>query len=784
MRHGQEEDPGLPVEPGQAHAAGHTQVPAVRRVQRHPRPQLQEQGLWGRVPDGARGGGRGPKKAGAEVVRLVTDGGGGGRGGGGAGAGRRCSRSGSGEGPEQRGRGAGADGHGHRHGGRAVLTRVSLGRCFLSACRQGRGGGRPRRSPAPAAAREPLRAREAGHGLPRPGHAPPAEELGAGRPPGLRPGAGGPVAAGRRVAGPLVQRVSRGTLVVKCHVTESHPLGLLHLSVGAGRGPEPGGAGALPLRLPGGRAGSAGAGAGAGARGGRVSGRGQGPGRSRPLPLAPEACLHFFACVCAFASDDKLAAEFSAFLNYDTNGVQVSLDCSMLCSSPQQQSDPGGHHRSKKLRMEDPGLVTAPTLAVREGSSAPALRKGGQRKHPISTAPKNSADVQPVHESHVSLPFRQWLSNTPYQTMHFHLDVKGGNCRVMVMMMMMVVVVVVVVMMVVVAVKMIMLVVVVMMVMIMVVVVMVMMMVVVVVVMMLVVVAVMMVMMVVVVVMMVMIMVVMVMMMVMMMVVVAVMMMMMMMMMMVVVVVVMMVMMVVAVIMVVAVMMVVVVMVMMMMMVVVAVMMMMMMTMTCFVQESLSRWCSTSLSLSSTLYSSACPSDPRRGGCPTPPQRLCGNDALPLGTFSKYTWHITNLLQVKRIFDTQELPLELTQSFVKNRDGSFSPFRCQEAPPSLWPRVRAGGPAPGHPAPGAAHLPQSPSSSEQKEATPFVIEWIPDILPRSRVGELRIRRVRAPARAPARRPARGLRGAPSPRAPTPPPPPPRPSLEIIRVAVP
>ena len=30
-------------------------------------------------------------------------------------------------------------------------------------------------------------------------------------------------------------------------------------------------------------------------------------------------------------------------------------------------------------------------------------------------------------------------------------------------------------------------------------------------------------------------------------------------------------------------------------------------------------------------------------------------DALPLGTFTKYTWHITNILHVKQIFDTQEV---------------------------------------------------------------------------------------------------------------------------------
>jgi hypothetical protein len=27
-------------------------------------------------------------------------------------------------------------------------------------------------------------------------------------------------------------------------------------------------------------------------------------------------------------------------------------------------------------------------------------------------------------------------------------------------------------------------------------------------------------------------------------------------------------------------------------------------------------------------------------------------DALPLGTFTKYTWSLTNILQVKQIFDT------------------------------------------------------------------------------------------------------------------------------------
>ena len=36
-------------------------------------------------------------------------------------------------------------------------------------------------------------------------------------------------------------------------------------------------------------------------------------------------------------------------------------------------------------------------------------------------------------------------------------------------------------------------------------------------------------------------------------------------------------------------------------------------------------------------------------------------DALPLGTFTKYSWSITNVLHVKAIFDTHLLPLEISR---------------------------------------------------------------------------------------------------------------------------
>lgn len=47
-------------------------------------------------------------------------------------------------------------------------------------------------------------------------------------------------------------------------------------------------------------------------------------------------------------------------------------------------------------------------------------------------------------------------------------------------------------------------------------------------------------------------------------------------------------------------------------------------------------------------------------------------DALPLGTFSKYTWHITNILQVKQILDTPEVRVYFYSSgrTERGREGS------------------------------------------------------------------------------------------------------------------
>lgn len=116
-------------------------------------------------------------------------------------------------------------------------------------------------------------------------------------------------------------------------------------------------------------------------------------------------------------------------------------------------------------------------------------------------------------------------------------------------------------------------------------------------------------------------------------------------------------------------------------------------------------------------------------------------DALPLGTFTKYTWHITNILLVKQIFDTPEMPLELTRSFVENFDGSYDVYEhSKDEMKGLAENFKKTNKSPLiKPLELKTILKVGNTSPDQKEPTPFIIEWIPNILPKSYVGELRIK---------------------------------------------
>ncbi|KAM9794260.1 uncharacterized protein C2orf42 homolog isoform X1 [Syngnathus typhle] len=341
--------------------------------------------------------------------------------------------------------------------------------------------------------------------------------------------------------GPLVQRVSKDTLVVKCRPDSAHALGLLHLTVGGGVGPSNV------------------------AKGGRRTRRAtqqQAAFHCACRPQTAEAscatdhpdpshpCLHFYACVCAFASDEKLASEFATFISSATTGIVPTPTGKVLvpCERP-------------------PPLPTEPLRYLHKA-----------KKPRPDEAP--SAGTQMVDEGSMSLSFYQWLAGVTeriQQTMHYQFDGKPDP-------------------------------------------------------------------------------------------------------------------------------------------------------LVYYIPQQFFNALQHRLSLGSK----------RR--LPNFTTVLENNDGVPQGSLSKYTWHITNLALVKRIFDTPELQLELTQSFVRNMDGSYSRFHCPQPPPEPAPAdgIRTDRTLPIRPMELQTFLKVGPGSDDPEEPGPFVIEWTPDVLPRCHMGKLRI----------------------------------------------
>ncbi|XP_073333497.1 uncharacterized protein C2orf42 homolog [Pagrus major] len=438
--------------------------------------------------------------------------------------------------------------------GATLLTRINLGRCFVPSCRQGQRSNQSESESAVASSKQSSDSLCI--------HIKQAIECHSRATPltlksSVLEGLQASIQAREELwrlatesPGPLVQRVSRDTLVVKCHTDSQHPLGLLHLTVGAG-GLSEGvkserrsreqqhGVFHCACQVSSKRSK-------AGVDGGGGSTNAQPP----PSSVTSQPCLHFYACVCAFASDEKLASEFAAFINYTPSGVQQSPTSRVISPSekPLHQAETfNSHHKTKKLRLDD----------------------------------SLSGSNQAVDERTVTMGFHQWLSSVTeriHQTMHYQFD---GKPQPLVY----------------------------------------------------------------------------------------------------------------------------------------------------HIPQDFFNALQHRLSLGS-----------KKKRLPNFTTAFVRNDGLPLGSFSKYTWHITNLMQVKRIFDTPELPLELYQSFVKNVDGSYSRFRCPDPPPEpeLPEGFRTDRPQAIRPMELRTFLKVGPGSADQKEASPFVIEWIPDVLPRCQMGELRI----------------------------------------------
>ncbi|XDB55380.1 hypothetical protein ABFV05_008996 [Capra hircus] len=361
--------------------------------------------------------------------------------------------------------------------------------------------------------------------------------------------------------GPLVQRITKNILVVKCKASQKHSLGYLHTSF-----VQKIGAKSLPER--------------------RFFCSCQTLKSHKSNASKDEAvqrCIHFFACICAFASDETLAQEFSDFLNFDSSGLKEVIVPQLGChsESPVSACESTTSKPKKRKKEEVSGAQTNSSLLPPDAVSS-NLRKSGLKKPVVASSLKRQACGQLLDEAQVTLSFQDWLASVTeriHQTMHYQFD---GKPEPLVF----------------------------------------------------------------------------------------------------------------------------------------------------HIPQSFFDALQQRISIGSA-----------KKRLPNSTTAFVRKDALPLGTFSKYTWHITNILQVKQILDTPEMPLEITRSFIQNRDGTYELFKCPkvevESIAETYGRIEKQPVL--RPLELKTFLKVGNTSPDQKEPTPFIIEWIPDILPQSKIGELRIK---------------------------------------------
>ncbi|KAG3267157.1 hypothetical protein H1C71_034583 [Ictidomys tridecemlineatus] len=361
--------------------------------------------------------------------------------------------------------------------------------------------------------------------------------------------------------GPLVQRITKNILVVKCKASQKHSLGYLHTSF-----VQKISAKSLPER--------------------RFFCSCQtlkSHKSSSSKEEAAQRCIHFFACICAFASDETLAQEFSDFLNFDSSGLKEIIVPQIGCHSESSISACESTASKPKKRKKDEvsGAQMNNSLMPPDAVSS-NLRKSGLKKPVVASSLKRQACGQLLDEAQVTLSFQDWLASVTeriHQTMHYQFD---GKPEPLVF----------------------------------------------------------------------------------------------------------------------------------------------------HIPQSFFDALQQRISIGSA-----------KKRLPNSTTAFVRKDALPLGTFSKYTWHITNILQVKQILDTPEMPLEITRSFIQNRDGTYELFKCPkvevECIAETYGRIEKQPVL--RPLELKTFLKVGNTSPDQKEPTPFIIEWIPDILPQSKIGELRIK---------------------------------------------
>eukprot|EP00057_Strongylocentrotus_purpuratus_P035157 XP_797929.3 PREDICTED: uncharacterized protein C2orf42 [Strongylocentrotus purpuratus] len=222
--------------------------------------------------------------------------------------------------------------------------------------------------------------------------------------------------------GPLVQRVSKNIMVVKCKAQQTPQLGFLHFSFSE----SPKKKGSVEHRF-------------------HCSCR-QFKNFKHSTEDSKKKCVHFYACICAFASEDALTKEFKYFISMDEakddvpdpsqGSVQITIiDGQLTTTSPETVSMaitmPG--LQSKKRRKDDTlAQASSALLTLQEGATSPAKktapsrRSGGPAPDPDQSF--NKGVPQPLVEALVEGPtvsFNHWLGSVTErinQTMHYQFE--------------------------------------------------------------------------------------------------------------------------------------------------------------------------------------------------------------------------------------------------------------------------------------------------------------------------------------------------------------------------
>ncbi|KAK9502065.1 hypothetical protein O3M35_012668 [Rhynocoris fuscipes] len=129
------------------------------------------------------------------------------------------------------------------------------------------------------------------------------------------------------------------------------------------------------------------------------------------------------------------------------------------------------------------------------------------------------------------------------------------------------------------------------------------------------------------------------------------------------------------------------------------------------------------------------PSIMRRKRLPNVVTTFTRKNAPPLGTFYNYTWHISNILHAKAIFDTPLMLLNVSRGFILKSDGTYEELDSTDLEDGTG---RREGELTIKPMSYRTYLKIGKTEPDQIVPSILSIEWTPNVLPLSKTGELKI----------------------------------------------